>query len=140
MYKDCIQSAINGQLVTYDNGDPVQCFGPSTFWMEPMPNQADELPDALRRCPERLQPEARIDVNAGYSIYQFNPAWQDRLFMGRYFRFGARVEWSRACRCGSVRSPTGSAAAAGNDDLSGRLRNRGRPACPVPPSAAASQR
>jgi len=31
-------------------------------------------------------------VNAGYSIYQFNPAWSDRLFIGRYFRIGARVD------------------------------------------------
>ena len=34
-----------------------------------------------------------LDVNAGYAIYQFNPAWADRLFIGRYFRVGAKVDF-----------------------------------------------
>ena len=33
--------------------------------------------------------------------------------MGRYFRIGARVDMDPSCRSGSVRSPSGSAAAAG---------------------------
>ena len=38
VYKDCIQSAINGQLVTYDNGDPVQCSARRPSGWMPMPN------------------------------------------------------------------------------------------------------
>jgi iron complex outermembrane receptor protein len=33
------------------------------------------------------------DPNAGYGVYQFNPAWADKNFIGRYFRIGAKVDW-----------------------------------------------
>jgi iron complex outermembrane recepter protein len=93
VYRDCIQSALNGQLVTYDNGDPVQCYGPSTFWVDV---HAEYKPTSFLTIYgdvlNLFDRKPGLDVNAGYSIYQFNPAWQDRLFMGRYFRFGARVD------------------------------------------------
>jgi iron complex outermembrane receptor protein len=93
-YRDCAKSAFDGQLVTFDNGDPAQCYGPSTFWVDAhaefkplsfLTVYGDVL-NVFNRKPG-------LDVNAGYSIYQFNPAWQDRLFMGRYFRLGARVDF-----------------------------------------------
>jgi iron complex outermembrane receptor protein len=34
-----------------------------------------------------------LDFNAGYGIYNFNPAWADRQFIGRYFRVGAKVDF-----------------------------------------------
>ena len=93
VYRDCEQSAFNGQLVTFPNGDAAQCFGPSTFWMDA---HAEYKPlsfltvygDVLNLFDKK----PGLDVNAGYGIYSFNPAWQDRLFMGRYFRIGARVD------------------------------------------------
>jgi iron complex outermembrane receptor protein len=106
VYRDCEQSAINGQLVTYNNGDPVQCYGPSTFWMDahaeykPMSflTLYGDVLNVFNRKPG-------LDVNAGYSIYQFNPAWQDRLFMGRYFRFGARLDFDPAPRAPAAYVP-----------------------------------
>jgi iron complex outermembrane receptor protein len=34
-----------------------------------------------------------FDPNAAYGLYNFNPAWGDRNFVGRYFRIGARVDF-----------------------------------------------
>jgi iron complex outermembrane receptor protein len=34
-----------------------------------------------------------FDPNAGYGLYQFNPAWADANFIGRYFRIGAKIDW-----------------------------------------------
>jgi iron complex outermembrane receptor protein len=94
VYKDCIQSGFNGQIVTWPNGEPAQCTGPSTFWMDA---HAEFKPlsfltvygDVLNIFDRK----AGVDVNAAYGIYGFNAAWQDRLFVGRYFRLGARVDF-----------------------------------------------
>ncbi|MGN6848331.1 MAG: TonB-dependent receptor domain-containing protein [Sphingomicrobium sp.] len=34
-----------------------------------------------------------FDPNAAYGLYNFNPAWADRNFVGRYFRIGAKVDF-----------------------------------------------
>jgi iron complex outermembrane receptor protein len=106
VYRDCIQSAINGQLAIYNNGDPVQCYGPSTFWVDA---HAEYKPlSFLTLYGDVLNVFNRkpgLDVNAGYQIYQFNPAWQDRLFVGRYFRFGARVDFDPAPRAAAYVAP-----------------------------------
>jgi iron complex outermembrane receptor protein len=33
------------------------------------------------------------DPGAGYGLYQFNPAWDDSNFIGRYFRVGAKIDF-----------------------------------------------
>jgi iron complex outermembrane receptor protein len=92
-YKDCAQSAADGQLVTYDNGDPVQCHVKASWWFdvhaEYKPTSFLTLYGDVLNLLDKKPP---LDVNAGYSLYQFNPAWSDRLFVGRYFRLGARVD------------------------------------------------
>jgi iron complex outermembrane receptor protein len=40
-----------------------------------------------------LDRKPSYDPNAAYGLYQFNPAWGDSLFIGRYFRFGAKVDF-----------------------------------------------
>ena len=40
-----------------------------------------------------LDVKAPYDPSAGYSLYQFNPAWAGQGFIGRYFRFGAKVDF-----------------------------------------------
>lgn len=94
VYKDCAASAKAGQLLTYGNGDPVQCHGPSTFDLDAhgeikVADQFKLYFDVLNV----LDGKPKYDPNAGYRLYQFNPAWQDRLFMGRYLRIGAKVDF-----------------------------------------------
>jgi iron complex outermembrane receptor protein len=40
-----------------------------------------------------LDGKAKFDPNAAYGLYGFNPAWSDRLFIGRYFRVGASIDF-----------------------------------------------
>lgn len=94
VYKNCEQSGINGQLLTYDNGDPVQCHAKGTFDLDAhgevrVADQFKLYFDVLNV----LDGKPHYDPNAGYGLYQFNPAWQDRLFMGRYLRVGAKVDF-----------------------------------------------
>lgn len=93
-YKDCQASADSGQLVSYDNGDPVQCHAKSVFNLDAhgeikVAEQFKFYFDMLNV----LDGKPKYDPNAGYGLYQFNPAWSDRLFMGRYFRVGAKVDF-----------------------------------------------
>ena len=105
-YKDCAASAAAGQLIVYDNGDPVQCRAKASWWLDahaeykptPFLTLYGDVLNLLNRKPP-------IDVNAGYSIYQFNPAWSDRLFMGRYFRIGARLDLEPRERVEPVAAP-----------------------------------
>lgn len=39
-----------------------------------------------------LDVKAPYDPSAGYSLYQFNPAWAGQGFIGRYFRMGVKVD------------------------------------------------
>ncbi|PNU03168.1 TonB-dependent receptor plug domain-containing protein [Novosphingobium guangzhouense] len=94
VYKDCQASGTAGQLLTYDNGDPVQCHAKATFDLDAhgevkVAEQFRLYFDVLNV----LDGKPKYDPNAGYGLYQFNPAWQDRLFMGRYLRVGAKVDF-----------------------------------------------
>jgi iron complex outermembrane receptor protein len=93
-YGDCQQSADDGQLLSWHNGDPVQCRGKSVFWVdghgEIKPSEGLTVYADVLNIFDRKPP---VDWNAAYGIYHFNPAWADRLFIGRYFRVGARINF-----------------------------------------------
>ncbi|WP_245409690.1 TonB-dependent receptor domain-containing protein [Allosphingosinicella vermicomposti] len=94
VYGDCQASADNGQLLAWDNGEPVQCRSKSIFWVdghgEFKPNERVTLYADVLNIFDRKPP---VDWNAAYGIYHFNPAWADRLYVGRYFRMGARFDF-----------------------------------------------
>lgn len=93
-YGDCAQSAADGQLVVYDNGDAVQCHVNAVFNLDT--HGEVKLNDNLKMYFDVLNilnSSPPLDVNAGYASYQFNPAWADRQFIGRYFRIGAKLDF-----------------------------------------------
>ncbi|MED5544948.1 MAG: TonB-dependent receptor [Pseudomonadota bacterium] len=95
-YKDCEASAAAGQLVTYpDSGRAVQCHGPSTFNLDGHAETkiADGKFTLYADVMNILDGKPKYDPNAAYGIYNFNAAWQGSLFMGRYFRIGAKVDF-----------------------------------------------
>lgn len=94
VYGDCQASGDNGQLVTYNDGSPVQCNAKSTFFLDghieakvaPKFKIYIDVKNIFDRKPD-------YEPNAAYGLYQFNPAWQDSLFIGRYLRVGAKVDF-----------------------------------------------
>ncbi|WP_343526533.1 TonB-dependent receptor [Sphingomonas sp.] len=94
VYGDCAASAANGQLVTYNNGDPVQCRSKSVFYLD---GHAEvKVQDSFTfylDVKNLLDRKPAYEPNAGYGLYQFNPAWSDSLFIGRFVRFGAKVDF-----------------------------------------------
>lgn len=93
VYGDCAASAANGQLVTYNNGDPVQCRSKSVFYMDGHAEVKVQNSFTLYLDVKNLlDRKPSYDPNAAYGLYQFNPAWSDSLFIGRFVRVGAKVD------------------------------------------------
>lgn len=93
-YGNCAQSALDGQLVTYNNGDPVLCNEKSTFYMDGhLEAKVNEKFTIYMDVKNIFDRKVDYTPNAAYGIYQFNPAWQDSLFIGRSFRVGAKVDF-----------------------------------------------
>jgi iron complex outermembrane receptor protein len=94
-YGDCAASAAAGQVLTYGDGvTPVQCRAKAVFDLDAIGEikVADKFTlyaDMLNM----LDKSPSYEPNAGYGLYNFNPAWSDRLFIGRYFRVGAKVDF-----------------------------------------------
>lgn len=94
VFGDCAASAASGQLVSYNNGDPVQCRSKSVFYMDGHAEiKVQDKFTFYLDVKNLLDKKPSYDPNAAYGLYQFNPAWGDSLFIGRYFRFGAKVDF-----------------------------------------------
>ena len=94
IYGDCQGSVDAGQILGWDNGDPVQCRAKSVFNLDghaevKVGDHFTFYTDILNI----LDGKPAYEPNAAYGLYGFNPAWSDRLFIGRYFRVGAKVDF-----------------------------------------------
>lgn len=93
VYGDCLASTAGMSALYYDNS-PITCNTKAT-WDVDLTGQikvAQRL-TLYANVLNVLDTKPPYDPNAGYGLYQFNPAWADRNFVGRYFRIGARVDW-----------------------------------------------
>jgi iron complex outermembrane receptor protein len=94
IYGDCQGSVDAGQILGWDNGDPVQCRAKAVFNLDghgeiKVADKFTFYVDVLNL----LDTKPDYEPNAAYGLYNFNPAWSDRLFIGRYFRVGAKVDF-----------------------------------------------
>ena len=81
-------------MVVYDDGSPVQCHVKATFNLDGhVEAKVAERFTLYADVLNILDGNPPLDVNAAYAIYQFNPAWADRLFIGRYFRAGVKFNF-----------------------------------------------
>ena len=93
-YGDCQQSVTDGQILGWDDGTPVQCRAKATFNLDGhMEVQVNKKFTLYADIQNLLNDSPPYEPNAAYGLYQFNPAWADRLFIGRFFRVGAKVDF-----------------------------------------------
>jgi iron complex outermembrane receptor protein len=91
---DC-QGSIGAEIVTYqDSSTPVSCHTRRFITLDLTANVkvANKLTFYVNVL-NLLDVKPPFDPSAGYSLYQFNPAWAGSGFIGRYFRFGAKVDF-----------------------------------------------
>lgn len=92
---DCIGSAEAGSMSqTYYDGSPILC-GAKATWDFDLTGQVKLLNKVTLygNVLNLFNQKPPYDPNAAYGIYQFNPAWANQNFVGRFFRIGARVDW-----------------------------------------------
>jgi iron complex outermembrane recepter protein len=92
-YGNC-QASVNGDVYSYDGTTPVICNTHPTFTID-MHTQARVNKNFLIYMDVKnlLNSGPIYDPAAGYGLYQFNPAWDDSNFIGRYFRVGAKLDF-----------------------------------------------
>ncbi|MDE1916663.1 MAG: TonB-dependent receptor [Sphingomonadales bacterium] len=90
---DCVGS-IGQDVVGYTGTSPVICNTHPTFTID-MHTQARIDKNFLIYLDVKnlLNSGPVYDPAAGYGLYQFNPAWDDSNFIGRYFRVGAKLDF-----------------------------------------------
>ena len=91
-YGTCVSGV--GDVVGYDSNSPVICNTHPTFTID-MHSQARVNKNFLLYIDVKnlLNSGPVYDPAAGYGLYQFNPAWGDSNFIGRYFRVGAKLDF-----------------------------------------------
>jgi iron complex outermembrane receptor protein len=92
---DCIGSAEAGSMSqTYYDGSPILCRAKAT-WDVDLTGQIKLLNHftLYGNVLNVLGTKPPYDPNAAYGTYQFNPAWADKNFIGRYYRVGLRVDF-----------------------------------------------
>ena len=79
---------------TFVDGSPILCRG-KAVWDVDLTAQAKVMKNltVYGNVLDLLDIKPPYDPNAAYGLYQFNPAWADRNFIGRFFRIGARVDF-----------------------------------------------
>ena len=91
---DCADS-IGSSIVTYQDGStPVSCH--TRRFIDVDVTASVKIANRLTlytNILNILDTKPPFDPSAGYSLYQFNPAWAGQGFIGRYFRIGAKVDW-----------------------------------------------
>ncbi|MEO5938749.1 MAG: TonB-dependent receptor [Sphingomonas sp.] len=93
IYGDCQASAAT-QLATYPNGDPIQCNTKAVFYLDGHAEvKVQDRFTLYVDVKNLLDYKPAYDPNGGYGLYQFQPAWSDSLFIGRFFRVGAKVDF-----------------------------------------------
>ena len=91
---DCLNS-IGAEIVTYRDGvTPVACHAKRFIDVDmtasiKVANRFTLYTNILNI----LDTKPPYDPSAGYSLYQFNPAWAGQGFIGRYIRVGAKVDF-----------------------------------------------
>jgi iron complex outermembrane receptor protein len=94
VYGDCQASADNGQLVSFNDGTPVQCKTKASFNLDA--HGEIKVGDRFTLYGDVLNiinQKPSYDPNSAYGLYQFNPSWQDSQFIGRYFRVGVKLDF-----------------------------------------------
>ena len=93
-YGDCQQSVDDGQILGWNDGTAVQCRAKASFNLDGhiehklMDNKFTLYADVHNI----LNQGPSFEPNAAYGLYGFNPSWQDRQFIGRWFRIGVKVD------------------------------------------------
>lgn len=90
---DCVGS-IGKDVIGYTGTSPVICSTHPTFTID-MHTQARVNKNFMIYMDVKnlLDSGPVYDPAAGYGLYQFNPAWDDSNFIGRYFRVGAKIDF-----------------------------------------------
>ena len=87
-------SVSHGSTATYANGDPVNCRQGGQFNFDF--NAKHTINDMFTVYLDVLNVfdiGPKFDPSAAYGIFGFNPAWGGPNILGRYFRFGAKVDF-----------------------------------------------
>jgi iron complex outermembrane receptor protein len=91
---DCLGS-LGNSIVTYaDGATPVACSAKKFIDFDLTANyKVNKKFTLYMNLLNVFGAHPPFDPSAGYSLYQFNPAWADQGFIGRYVRIGAKVDF-----------------------------------------------